>query len=220
MELFKMWNFSNGHHLKSYEPTSEDMKSKSLEVTDICFASKNLMNDQLKISGATKEKSGYIVSVGWNKKVFIYPDDKDEKVHIVNERIVFPPSLQSMKHKDDIMSVTYSYTDDLIFTGSHDGSVIAWHLEGKRGKYEMHLDDDTCLSDNPARDAKSVDCLLVFEEQSTLLSGSADQWVRFWNNKNGKLRNKFKVKHAPDDALTAMATNKACDVLFTADTSG
>jgi len=55
-------------------------------------------------------------------------------------------------------------------------------------------------------DAKSVDCLLVLETKGILLSGTADQNLRFWDTKSGKLLNKLSVKFHPEEALTAIAS--------------
>ena len=65
-----------------------------------------------------------------------------------------------------------------------------------------------------------MDCLLVFEQHRALISGTADQYLRFWDNKTGKLRNKVCVNHHPEDSLSAIAASKANDVLFSGDTSG
>ena len=62
--------------------------------------------------------------------------------------------------------------------------------------------------------------MLVLEQHRALVSGTADQYLRFWDNKALRLRNKVKVNHHPEDALTAIATDKDNTVLFTSDTSG
>jgi WD40 repeat protein len=228
----KVWNFSNGQEITRCEqsekekeesaknPNRKDMKKRltkkssrnnfknSNEITDLCFVfDPNNANMTM----------GYVLAVGWNKKIYCYLDEKED---IVNESNVMPPSDQGIRHDDDIMVVTYSAQDNLVFTGSHEGKVIAWNFETKRAKHELHSEDDTCVSNEPAKDAKSVDCLLVLEKSRTLVSGSADQYLRFWDNKTLKLRNKVKVNHHPEDALTALATDKDNTVLFTGDTSG
>lgn len=164
-----------------------------------------------------KHEYGNILAVGWNKHVYIYPDNKEDEI---NESNVLPQSDQGVKHYDDIMSVTYSENDNLVFTGSHEGRLIAWNFETKRAKYELHLEDPTCISDQPAKEAKSVDCLLVLETKGILLSGTADQYLRFWDTKTGKLLNKVTVDHHPEDALTALATDSENISLFSGDTSG
>ena len=203
----KIWNFSNGQEISKCE-TQDIIAANQREVTNLCFVAD---------SNNSSLNMGFILAVGWNKRVYLYPDNKEEEIE---STIVLPPKEQEVKHKDDIMSVVYSKLDYLAFTGSHEGRLIAWKLDGLKMKYELHLEDPTCLSDNPAKDAKSVDCLLVLDQHRTLISGTADQYLRFWDTKTGKLRNKVKVGHHPEDALTALATSKNNDVLFSGDTSG
>jgi WD40 repeat protein len=201
----KVWNFSNGQEISKCEPSKPE--AKNAEVTDLCFVS-NVNN---------KQEFGSILAVGWNKHVFIYPDNKEDEIAESN---ILPQSDQGVRHNDDIMSVVYSERDNLVFTGSHEGRIIGWNFETKRAKFELHLEDDTCISRTPAKDAKSVDCLLVLETKGILLSGTADQNLRFWDTKTGKLRNKVKVGFHPEEALTAIATNIENKTLFCGDTSG
>ena len=203
----KVWNFSNGQEISKWEP-AEEIVSNQKEITNLCFVSD---------SNNSNMNMGYILAVGWNKKVYLYPDNKEEDIEVSN---VLPPGDQGIKHDDDIMSVIYSKLDNLVFTGSHEGRLIAWNFETKRAKFELHLEDPTCLSETPAKDAKSVDWLLVLDKFRTLISGTADQTLRFWETKTGKLRNKISVQHHPEDALTAIATSKNNSVLFSGDTSG
>ena len=188
-------------------PSRKYIKNSN-EVTDLCFVF-DPNNSNMTV--------GYVLAVGWNKKIYCYQDVKND---VINESNIMPPSDQGIKHDDDIMSVTYSAQDNLVFTGSHEGKLIAWNFETKRAKHELHSEDPTCVSLTPAKDAKSVDWLLVLEQHRALVSGTADQYLRFWDNKALRLRNKVKVNHHPEDALTAIATDKDNTVLFTSDTSG
>jgi WD40 repeat protein len=201
----KVWNFSNGQEISQCMPSK--VEARGSEVTDLCFVSNE----------SNKHEFGNILSVGWNKHVYIYPDNKEEEIFESN---ILPQSDQGVKHEDDIMSVVYYEKNNLVFTGSHEGRLIGWNFETKRAKFELHSEDKTCLSDDPVKDAKSVDCLLILVEKELLLSGTADQWLRFWDTKTGKLVNKVKVNHHSEDALTALATDSKNKVLFSGDTSG
>jgi len=57
------------------------------------------------------------------------------------------------------MSVVYVHNgqSDLIFTGGHDGTLIAWTLETGYSKFFLHENDPTCTSPNHIKDRKSVD---------------------------------------------------------------
>lgn len=62
--------------------------------------------------------------------------------------------------------------------------------------------------------------MLVLENKGILLSGTADQIIRFWDTKSGKLLNKLNVKFHPEEALTALASCTKNEILFCGDTSG
>lgn len=128
--IIKIWNFSNGQEISKCEPSNKDLKNPA-EVTDLCFVYD---------SNNPNMNMGYVLSVGWSKKVYCYLDEKEE---IIYENNIMPPSDQGIKHDDDIMTVTYSAQDNLVFTGSHEGKLIAWNFETKRAKYELHLEDKT-----------------------------------------------------------------------------
>ena len=65
------------------------------------------------------------------------------------------------RHMDDIMCVTYNRDNQLIYTGGHDGSLIAWNFETGYIKYYLHELDPTCMSKNGnyILESKSVDCV-------------------------------------------------------------
>jgi WD40 repeat protein len=123
------------------------------------------------------------------------------------------------------MSCVYDHKYTLLYTGGHDGRLIAWNFETGYRKHSLHENDPTCTSKDYLKDGKSVDQLLILENRKhpKLISMTADQWLRFWNLKDvgdQKPTFKFHCKHPDDDGLTAIATTKDNDYLITGDTSG
>mmetsp|Transcript_98809 Transcript_98809/g.135890 ORF Transcript_98809/g.135890 Transcript_98809/m.135890 type:complete len:146 (+) Transcript_98809:1960-2397(+) len=111
----------------------------------------------------------------------------------------------------------------LIFTGGHDGTLLAWNFETGFIKLYLHEYDPDCTSTNYIKESKSVDCLLILEKKNYLLSGSSDGWIRFWkidDLTNAKKPPKMHIDHDPEDALTALNCNEDNDRLITCDTSG
>lgn len=115
-------------------------------------------------------KMTYIISVGWEKKIHIWADEKEEEVVATK---ILPQNDQS-GHADDIMSTTYCLDNNLIYTGSHDGTLIAWNFETGYIKYYLHSMDPTCTSKEYIKESKSVDVLLIMNERKKLLSMTAD----------------------------------------------
>ena len=60
------------------------------------------------------------------------------------------------------MSLAYCRTNQLIYTGGHDGSLIAWNFETGYVKYYLHDYDASCMSKSGQYilEGKSVDCVI------------------------------------------------------------
>lgn len=126
-----------------------------------------------------------------------------------------------MGHNDDIMSAVYCLKNNLIYTGGHDGTLLAWNFETGYMKYQMHEYDKSCTSTNYIKDSKSVDMLIILDQRLKLLSMTADQTLRFWSLTDAKAPTfKYSCKHPEEDSLTAVAVTKDNDLLITGDTSG
>lgn len=72
------------------------------------------------------------------------------------------------------MSAVYCLKNGMVYTGGHDGSIIAWNFETGYSKYKLHDNDKTCSSKEYIKDGKSVDMLLIMEQRDKLLSMTAD----------------------------------------------
>jgi WD40 repeat protein len=176
-----------------------------------------------------QEKMSHFVAVGWDRRLRIWQDDRaDEDENIIASRDLpnrdLTTNTTQLAHGDDIMSAIYDIKNNLIFTGGHDGTLLAWHFETGFIKYYLHEIDPTCCSKKYINDAKSVDTLALMATKRYLLSGTADQTIRFWdlNDLSSGKQPVFKmsVNHADGDALTIIAVNEDGDRLVTADTAG
>lgn len=197
----KIWNFSNGQCLKDLKSEKDTFKVDD-EIT--CVVS---ISDP---SQKTSLKTPYFLAVGWGltpssletastttsatdasgklkrrdrayPKLHIWPDPKgnDDESILCQDY----PDDSIPQHKTDIMSCCFDVEKLLIFTGDTEGALIGWNFEGKFPKYFLHDWDNTppyCKSSN-LQDSKSIDCLVVMKERRILLSGSADQILRFWD---------------------------------------
>jgi WD40 repeat protein len=126
-----------------------------------------------------------------------------------------------MGHNDDIMSAVYCLKNNLIYTGGHDGTLLAWNFETGYMKYQLHEYDKSCTSANYIKDSKSVDMLVYLDKKGKLLSMTADQTLRFWSLTDANPPTfKFMCKHPEEDSLTAVAVTRDNNTLITGDTSG
>ena len=89
------------------------------------------------------------------------------------------------------MSVIYDFKTKMLYTGAHDGTLFGWHYESSSIKYRLDekdssmfvLESDGVTIDQMAsiKEQKSIDVLIIMENQRLLLSGTADQHIRFWD---------------------------------------
>ena len=76
----------------------------------------------------------YILSVGWDKKINVWADEKEEEVEVTK---MLPQSDQNhikIGHEDDIMSAVFCLQNNMIYTGGHDGTIFVWSFETGRVK--------------------------------------------------------------------------------------
>jgi len=133
--IIKMWNFSNGALLSEY--TDKDCKK---EITDIvCIGYDDFTSE--------------IVAVGWDRMIYIHTHSKDHDR--VSVRKI--GGINNKEFTDDITKLFYIQKYDYVITGSSDGKIIVWHFRLGYLVSRLHQYDNTCLSDNPALDMKSVE---------------------------------------------------------------
>ena len=115
------------------EKYEEEAKTtQSAEVTGVCYVD-------------AKVKS--ILSVGWDKKIYQWMDEKEKETPLSNPKII--PE-KGRVHEEDIVSVCYSSREKLFFTGGHDGSLIAW-IDTGLIKHRLHEKDPTCVPEKPTK---------------------------------------------------------------------
>jgi len=81
------------------------------------------------------------------------------------------------------MSAVYCLKNNLIYTGAHNGTLIAWNFETGYSKSQLDTHDETCTSKagTHIEESKSVDQPLILDVREKLVSMTADQYLRFWN---------------------------------------
>jgi len=200
----KVWNFSNGQCLKDLKSEKDTYKVDD-EITSLVTIYDPSKKSTLKTpyflgvgwgltptneDGASRSTQSKIqTDTGSIKqrrerglpKLHIWPDPKGDSAEYLLCQDYPDDSIPH--HKTDIMSCCFDVEKLLIFTGDHEGALIGWNFEGKFPKYFLHDWDKTepfCKSGN-LQDSKSIDSLVVLKERRILLSGSADQILRFWD---------------------------------------
>jgi len=153
------------------------------EVTSVVTIYEPVPEDELDPTAPPDEtkKMPHYVAVGWDRTLHIWPDirNEDESINVIRD---LPKELSGdNSHKVDIMSCIYDFKTNLIFTGSHDGELRAWHFETGFSKYKLSDKDKSCMSKDYVKDAKSVDCLVIMHQERILMSGSCDGKIRFWD---------------------------------------
>ena len=200
----KIWNFSNGQCLKDLKSEKDTFKVDD-EITSLISIADKTEKSALKSSqyflgvgwGLTPSPLDSTIPSGSSSelnalatktrreharpKLHIWLDDRESG----DEQTLCQdyPDDAIQHHKTDIMSCCFDLQKFLIFTGDYEGALIGWNFDGKFPKYFLHEWDKTepyCKSSN-IQDSKSIDNLVVLQHRRVLLSGSADQIIRFWD---------------------------------------
>lgn len=194
----KMWNFNNGQCLREFNYDHEPK-----EVSKLAF-----------IGNDNTSKIQQIISVGWDKCLYIWPDE--------NEPIISwskcLPTQNHTGHTDDILSLTYCPKDRLIVTGGQLGQIIAWHIETGFPKAYLHELDSTLLSIHTG-DPKAVEELVYSSAIGKLISVSADNRIRFWETKDIALHKGIVFDNA-SELITCACLGSTETILVTGDEGG
>ena len=168
----KMWNFNNGQCLREFNYEHEPK-----EVSKLAF-----------IGNDSTTKVQQIVSVGWDKCLYIWPDENEPIVSFSK----CLPTHGHVGHSDDILSLTYCPREKLIVTGGQIGQIIAWHMETGFPKAYLHEIDKSLLI-SAEGESKAVEDLLYSNLVNLLISVSADNSIRLWDMRDLALKEVFSL---------------------------
>ncbi|XP_043917898.1 WD repeat-containing protein 49-like [Protopterus annectens] len=173
----KKWNYSNGQLTQ----TLKQAAGSTDEVSDC-------------ISVQIHDKR-YIISVGWNRRINIFPDLPDDVCETCYPQPHWNDDLNH-GHKDDILSISHC-PPNLLATSSYNGEVIVWNLIS--GHILCHL-WSTTPSPPDANDDDLNICKVLFipsrtEKKKTaasLVASGPKGCIHFWNvYEGGKLLGHF-----------------------------
>mmetsp|Transcript_27813 Transcript_27813/g.27506 ORF Transcript_27813/g.27506 Transcript_27813/m.27506 type:complete len:174 (-) Transcript_27813:74-595(-) len=167
------------------------------------------------IGNENSSKLQHIVSVGWDKHVYVWPDENDQVVSWIK---CLPKSGQ-LGHTDDILSLAYSPKDRFVVTGGQSGQIIAWHFETGFPRAYLHEIDSTLLP-SPERPSKAVEELIYATNKEKLLSISADCLLRFWDLREMRNSKTVDITHCDNDLITCAYLSSNEITLVTGDESG
>ncbi|XP_064637892.1 WD repeat-containing protein on Y chromosome-like [Lineus longissimus] len=202
----RIWNYNNGHCLRTM--TKEHGNE---EICSITYVELN--------------KNRYVISVGWDKKINIYPDSLEGTIHHIQHPMPKWGDDQN-GHKEDILSVAQC-PPNLLATSSYDGEVIVWNLVSGHIFCHMVADVPEGYEDESLDGDLSINKLLFLMTRSSnkdvasLVASGPRGHVHFWNcYQGGCVRGRFLATQQIGGMITAMDVNKRNTVLYTADNFG
>ncbi|KAJ1612360.1 WD40 repeat-containing protein [Cryptosporidium canis] len=97
---------------------------------------------------------------------------------LLNDELLFMYSLP--KHSNRLLSITY-LTDDRIFAGSSDGTILEYNLETRLCTNRMSVSTGNKLANKHSSKDVSVWCLACIESDNVLFSGDSNGTVIVWD---------------------------------------
>ncbi|CAH8329386.1 unnamed protein product [Eruca vesicaria subsp. sativa] len=139
---------------------------------------KNIMEGRRNKNAKKKKHKDAVSSLSMDVEVgLLYSSSWDRTIKVW--RISDSKCLESIQaHDDAINSVMFGF-DDLVFTGSADGTVKMWKRE-MQGKGTKHVLEQVLLKQENA-----VTALAVIPKSSMVYSGSSDGLVNYWERSKG-----------------------------------
>ncbi|KAK2831691.1 hypothetical protein Q7C36_016777 [Tachysurus vachellii] len=203
----KIWNFHNGHSLKTLR--RED------ECHEICDCS------YLQVHMNT-----FVMSVGWGRRIDVYLDIPDDTHHVHKPQPSWQEDLKN-GHKEDILCIAQR-PPSLIATGSYDGEIIVWNVVSGHilCRFLTPLPPHTDHAQAVNRSVLSLVFLKTraldptFTSAASLVSSGAEGYIHFWNVLNaGKLLTSFKASRH-EQQVTKLVVTQDDSLLFAADHVG
>ncbi|KAK5868875.1 hypothetical protein PBY51_009851 [Eleginops maclovinus] len=202
----KIWNFNNGQCLKTLRKDGVGN-----EVCDCIFLQVHM--------------SFYVMSVGGDRKIDIYPDIPEGLHHVQRPQ---PPWQDDLKsgHKEDILCVAQC-PPSLLATSSYDGEIIVWNVVSGRIRCRI-VSPLLAEHQNVEGLDKSVPSIIFFKNSklqhfssaTALLSAGAMGCINIWNVLSGnKLAGSFKASKF-QQKITKLAKTDKDTLLYAADRIG
>ncbi|GCB70432.1 hypothetical protein scyTo_0010777, partial [Scyliorhinus torazame] len=202
----KKWNYQNRQCIQTLRQAGD----KTEEVTDCIYAE--------------IYKNGFIISVGWDKRINVFPDIQDDLCDTQYPLLHWTDDAEN-GHKDDILSVALC-APNLLATSSYDGEIIIWNFTS--GLIFCHLHSPTSAVVQELSDEElSINKLLCIrsrtscaKKSATVVASGPRGYIHFWNiYHGGKLLAHFFCS-ADKATVTSMAINEDSSLLCAADHRG
>uniref|UniRef100_H2Z5G4 Uncharacterized protein n=1 Tax=Ciona savignyi TaxID=51511 RepID=H2Z5G4_CIOSA len=206
----RIWNYNNGHCLKSLEQVSDNEVSDN-EVSDCVYVEIN--------------NNRFIIAVGWDQRINIFSDDTDD-FHLVQHPHPHWPDDLRRGHTDDIVAVTFG-RPNMLATVSYDGCIIVWNVISGHSISRIpypNIETDSESHDDDC-DKTTVNKLAFLENRfldklnATLIAGCSDGTAIFWNIKQVKAHARWRATQRKS-GLSSMVLTGDCQLLYVGDTLG
>ncbi|XP_061917851.1 WD repeat-containing protein 64 [Entelurus aequoreus] len=200
----KTWNFNNGRCLKTLMSSGKNPELHDCVYLDV-------------------HNNSYMISVGKDAMIYIYPDLPEEPHHIQRQQSTWQNEVKR-GHKEDVLCVAHC-PPSLVATGSCNGEITVWNLIS--GQIHSRL-----VSPLPAEHHNvdgldtSVPCMIFLKLEhfspatAALLSPGTAGCINLWDvNGGGRLVTCFKASKR-QQMITKMSKTTKGAVLYAADRIG
>ncbi|XP_059499963.1 WD repeat-containing protein 49-like isoform X5 [Stegostoma tigrinum] len=204
----KKWDYQSGQCIQTLRQAGE----KTEEISDCIYAE--------------IYKNGFIISVGWDKKINVFPDIQGDLYdtqypshHWADD------ATQKNGHKDDILSVVLC-APNLLATSSYDGEIIIWNFTSGLIFCRLHS-PISALPQELSGENLTVNKLLCIRSRTscaktsaTVIASGPRGHIHFWNIfHGGKLLARF-LCSSYKATVSSMSISEDSAMLYAADQHG
>ncbi|XP_078533773.1 cilia- and flagella-associated protein 337-like [Lissotriton helveticus] len=166
----------------------------------------------------------YIISVGWDKRIHIFPDQQDENASERRKSQSEWSNKMVNGHNEDILCVA-ACPPNLLATSCYDGEVLVWNLIS--GHILCHLNLLTSVSLEEGTDDLIINKVIFLlsraelkNEAATLVASGPRGCITFWNISGGGKIFAYFLGSSYKSVISDMATTEDDSILCAADQLG
>ena len=167
-----------------------------------------IVNTLPRIPGQPCIQNKFVISAGWDKRLYVWMDSGDTSVKMQGYSLRMPSDEEACVtgHTQDITCLQF-VPPYHVASGGKDGLVCFWNLNSGHQVTSFNL-------------RTGVESMILLERVRLLACARQDGKVSFINTRNSIIHDTVSMKMTPGEAVVSLCTDTTNDYFFTGDNAG